>query len=56
MANMPTTRAKGRFPDIEDALLNWARSWHKSKSNPSECEIRNKALALFTALGCSKAY
>jgi len=56
MMHMPTKRAKGRFPDIENGLLTWVKSQQELGIYPSDCEIRNKALDLRDSLECSKMY
>jgi hypothetical protein len=56
MMYMPTKRAKGRFPDIENDLLTWMKSQQELGIYPSNCEIRNKALDLRDSLQCSKMY
>jgi hypothetical protein len=56
MVHTPTKRAKGRFPDVEDGLLTWVKSQQELGINPSDCEIRDKAVALRTMLGCSEEH
>ena len=51
---MPTKRAKGRFPDIENGLLTWVKSQQELGINLSDGEIRDKALALHITLECSE--
>lgn len=54
MGHMPTMLAKGRLPDVEDALLAWMKSQKELGINLSDGEIGNKALALHITLGCSE--
>ena len=56
MMHIPTTKARGRFPDIENGLLTWVKSRQESGIYPSDCEIRNKAFDLRNSLECSKIY
>ena len=47
----PVKRPKGKFPDIERALSNWARNQHKSGIPLTDAAIKEKARFFATTVG-----
>ncbi|KAI9758352.1 MAG: hypothetical protein M4579_003091 [Chaenotheca gracillima] len=52
----PVKRSKGRFPDIERALSNWARNTQKSGMPVSDSMIKEKARFFATTVGNSDSH
>jgi hypothetical protein len=48
----PIKRAKGRVPDIEKALVNWARNYQRRGQPLNDEIIREKALFFASTCGC----
>ena len=52
----PIKRSKGRFPDIERALSNWARNTQKSGMPVTDTMIKEKARFFATTVGNSDSH
>jgi hypothetical protein len=52
----PIKRSKGKFPDIERALSNWARNHQKQGLSLTDAMIREKARFFATTVGNSEAH
>ena len=48
----PIKRTKGRVPDIEKALVNWARNYQRLGQSLNDEMIREKALFFASTCGC----
>ncbi|CAL5867298.1 uncharacterized protein PFLUO_LOCUS1513 [Penicillium psychrofluorescens] len=51
----PIKRAKGRVPDIEKALTNWARNYQRQGFPLSDEMIKEKALFFASTCGCPES-
>ncbi|KAI4694458.1 hypothetical protein J4E81_006676 [Alternaria sp. BMP 2799] len=52
----PIKRSKGKFPDIERALSNWARNHQKQGAQLSDAAIREKARFFAQTVGNSESH
>ncbi|MCJ1317733.1 hypothetical protein MMC15_003060 [Xylographa vitiligo] len=52
----PVKRSKGKFPDLEKALSNWARNHQRQGLPLSDCIIRDKARLFATTVGNSESH
>ncbi|KAI4630220.1 uncharacterized protein J4E78_002850 [Alternaria triticimaculans] len=52
----PIKRSKGKFPDIERALSNWARNHQKQGAQLSDAQIREKARFFAQTVGNSESH
>ena len=52
----PIKRSKGRFPDIERALSNWARNSQRSGAHVTDSMIKEKAIFFANTVGNSESH
>ncbi|KZF22206.1 hypothetical protein L228DRAFT_247834 [Xylona heveae TC161] len=52
----PVKRSKGKFPDIERALSNWARNYQKQGLPLTDSMIKEKARFFATTVGSSESH
>src|SRR6266536_205413 len=52
----PVKRAKGKFPDIERALSNWARNQHTKGIPLTDAAIKEKARFFATTVGNNESH